>query len=257
MDLGPSSTSLSAASFYRPPLSADSFISIFSSTANLATTSAIGQIPYPLTLGGTSVNVTDAQGTSRPAELVYAGPLTSVSPSQINLIIPTGTVPGPADLTITNSNGDVTRETLTIEATSPAIFAANFRGRGPAAAYIQRSDIPPGDPPAFTFTNAGGQINNTPISVSGVDTYLNLFGTGIRGAKSVKGIDSNVAAALISEKLHDGVKYSVKNHVVTLTGEVDSQAKRARAEEVVAAVPNVQQVVNELQVKEQKASSTR
>jgi osmotically-inducible protein OsmY len=37
---------------------------------------------------------------------------------------------------------------------------------------------------------------------------------------------------------------------------VDSQAKRAYAEKVAAAVPNVQQVVNELQVKDQKASST-
>jgi osmotically-inducible protein OsmY len=53
------------------------------------------------------------------------------------------------------------------------------------------------------------------------------------------------------------VKYAVKNHVVTLTGEVGSQAKRARAEDVAAAVLNVQQVVNELQVKEQKASSSK
>jgi osmotically-inducible protein OsmY len=52
------------------------------------------------------------------------------------------------------------------------------------------------------------------------------------------------------------VKYDVKAGVVTLSGEVDSQAKRAYAEKVAAAVPNVQQVVNELQVKDQKASST-
>ncbi len=72
-----------------------------------------------------------------------------------------------------------------------------------------------------------------------------------------KGIESNLDAALIKEKLHKSVKYAVKNHVVTLTGEVNSQAKRARAEEVAAAVPNVQQVVNELQVKGQKATSSQ
>jgi osmotically-inducible protein OsmY len=71
-----------------------------------------------------------------------------------------------------------------------------------------------------------------------------------------KGIESNLDATLINENLHDSVKYSVKNHVVTLTGEVDSQRKRARAEKVASAVPNVQQVVNELQVKGQKASSS-
>jgi hyperosmotically inducible protein len=71
-----------------------------------------------------------------------------------------------------------------------------------------------------------------------------------------KGIESNLDAALLNAKLHEGVKYAVKNHVVTLTGNVDSPSKRARAEDVSAAVPNVQQVVNELQVKGQKATSS-
>jgi len=72
-----------------------------------------------------------------------------------------------------------------------------------------------------------------------------------------KAIESNLDAALIKEKLHERVKYAVKNHVVTLTGEVDSQLKRARAEKVASAILNVQQVVNELQVKRQKASSSK
>jgi hyperosmotically inducible protein len=71
-----------------------------------------------------------------------------------------------------------------------------------------------------------------------------------------KGIEKNLDAALIYDKLHGGVKYSVKNHVVTLTGNVNSQDARQRAQEVAARVPNVQQVVNELQVKDQKATSS-
>jgi len=71
-----------------------------------------------------------------------------------------------------------------------------------------------------------------------------------------KGIEGNLDAALIQDKLHDSVKYSVKNSVVTLTGNVDSQSKRAQAQEVASTVPNVQQVVNELQVKAQKATSS-
>jgi len=72
-----------------------------------------------------------------------------------------------------------------------------------------------------------------------------------------KGIEQNLDAALIQNRLHERVKYEVKSGVVTLTGEVNSQAKRALAEQVATAVPNVLQVVNDLQVKNQKASSAQ
>jgi hypothetical protein len=71
-----------------------------------------------------------------------------------------------------------------------------------------------------------------------------------------KGIEKNLDAALIQNKMHGSVKYDVKNGVVTLTGEVASQSKRDRAEKVATSVPNVTQVVNDLQVKNQKASSS-
>jgi hyperosmotically inducible periplasmic protein len=71
------------------------------------------------------------------------------------------------------------------------------------------------------------------------------------------GIEHNVDAALLSAKMHDSVKYEVKNAVVTLNGEVDSQARRTTAEQIVGAVPNVKQVVNTLQVKGQKATSSK
>jgi hyperosmotically inducible protein len=71
-----------------------------------------------------------------------------------------------------------------------------------------------------------------------------------------KGIEKNLDAALIQNKMSDNVKYEVKNGVVTLTGEVNTQYKRDHAEKVASRVPNVQQVVNDLQVKDQKASSS-
>ena len=52
------------------------------------------------------------------------------------------------------------------------------------------------------------------------------------------------------------VQYAVKNSVVTLTGAVDSQARRARAETNASTVPNVQQVVNEMRIKNLKATSS-
>ena len=70
-----------------------------------------------------------------------------------------------------------------------------------------------------------------------------------------KGIEQNLDAALIQNSLHDDVKYDVRTGVVTLTGAVNSQARRTQAERVAASVPNVRQVVNELEVKNQKATS--
>lgn len=71
-----------------------------------------------------------------------------------------------------------------------------------------------------------------------------------------KGIEDNLDAGLVQAKLNRSVRYDVKNGVVTLKGRVNSQAQRARAESVASGVPNVHQVVNELDVKEQKATST-
>lgn len=71
-----------------------------------------------------------------------------------------------------------------------------------------------------------------------------------------KGINDNLDAALLRQDLHRGVSYTVKNGVVTLTGEVNSQDLRSQVQMIASQVPNVQQVVNELQVKNQKASSS-
>lgn len=71
------------------------------------------------------------------------------------------------------------------------------------------------------------------------------------------GIEKNLDAVLILNKMKDSVKYSVKNGVVTLTGDVISQGMRADAGKLANGVPNVLQVVNDLQVKNQKASTPR
>jgi osmotically-inducible protein OsmY len=70
------------------------------------------------------------------------------------------------------------------------------------------------------------------------------------------GIEKNLDAVLILNKLHDHVKYSVKTGVVTLTGNVDSRQTRSQAEQLASAVPNVTQVVNDLQTRDQKATSS-
>jgi hyperosmotically inducible periplasmic protein len=71
-----------------------------------------------------------------------------------------------------------------------------------------------------------------------------------------KAIEKNLDAVLVKNRLQKDVSYDVKNGVVTLKGDVHSQSNRAMVEKLASRVPNVKQVVNELEVKGQKASST-
>jgi hyperosmotically inducible protein len=101
---------------------------------------------------------------------------------------------------------------------------------------------------------AGGQVVADQIAV--------VFAGQEKESKAMnsdldQGIEKNLDAALILNKMHHSVNYSVKNGVVTLTGEVGSEARRTAAQNVAFGVPYVRQVVNDLQVKNQKASSSQ
>jgi len=100
---------------------------------------------------------------------------------------------------------------------------------------------------------AGGQVVADQIAV--------IPPGGERDAKAMNsdldsGIEKNLDAALIQNRMHDVVKYDVKSGVVTLSGEVNSQRRRDHAQQVATGVPHVKQVVNDLQVKNQKATSS-
>jgi osmotically-inducible protein OsmY len=70
------------------------------------------------------------------------------------------------------------------------------------------------------------------------------------------GVDQNLDAALTQNKLYDRVRSEVRIGVVKLTGDADSQSTRRNFEPVAGSVSSVQQVVNELQVKIQMATSS-
>jgi hyperosmotically inducible protein len=70
-------------------------------------------------------------------------------------------------------------------------------------------------------------------------------------------IEKNFEALLVAKQLDHDIKYSAKNGVVTLSGDVNSVERRNELEQLAASVPNVKQVVNELQVKEMKATSRK
>ena len=99
---------------------------------------------------------------------------------------------------------------------------------------------------------AGGQVvaNQVAVLPPGVESDAKTVNSDLD-----KGIEKNLDAALVANRLKSNLKYDVKNRVVVLKGEVDSQAKRADVARIAAQVPNVEQVVNEVQVKDQKATS--
>lgn len=70
------------------------------------------------------------------------------------------------------------------------------------------------------------------------------------------GITSNIKALFIANKVANDVSYSVRARVVTLTGTVASPVERDGIAKAVAGVANVTQVVNEMEVKNQKATSS-
>ena len=103
---------------------------------------------------------------------------------------------------------------------------------------------------------AGAEVVSNQIAVIPHGAGSDAGGAKRMSSDLDSGIGSNLDAALIQDKLRRSVNYQIRNQVVTLTGNVDSESTRTQVETVAASVPNVQQVVNELQVKNQKASSS-
>lgn len=106
---------------------------------------------------------------------------------------------------------------------------------------------------AITKTIAGPQVVSDQIAVRppGDESIAKKVDSDLD-----KGIEKNFDAVLVRHKLDSNVKYDVKNGVVTLTGKVNSQSTRSWVEKLATDVPNVKQVVNELEVKNQKATSS-
>lgn len=109
------------------------------------------------------------------------------------------------------------------------------------------------------------QAQSIAQSIAGSEVVSNQIAVRPTGEESTaktvdsdmdKAIDKTLDAKLVQLKLQHDVSYDVKNGVVTLKGTVSSQSKRASVEKMASDVPNVKQVVNELEIKGQKATTT-
>jgi len=173
---GPIAT-VSAASFApSAALAADTIVAGFgtglSQNVEVGTTN-----PLPTQLDGSEIEVRDAASTDRKAGLFF------VAPTQINYVIPAGTVNGPATISVKRSGTVVAQGTVTIESVSPGIFTANAGGTGvPAAVALRVSGQAQIFEPIFTIENNVPVATPIDLGPESDQVYLILFGTGFRGA---------------------------------------------------------------------------
>lgn len=103
-------------------------------------------------------------------------------------------------------------------------------------------------------TTAAGFIVSNEIGVrpQGVESAAKKIDANVDDA-----IEKDFKAVIIANRLdNQHIRFDAKNGVLTLKGNVDTPDQRTQVEKLAASVPNVQQVVNELDVKGAKRRSS-
>lgn len=169
--VSPTSIHASATAYERGPLAAGSLIAafpLFGGVVAAATTTA-QTADWPTTLGGATITLRDAAGTSRQARIYYA------SPSQINYELPEDAAEGYATITVAAGGQTHTANTYIVPV-YPGIFTVSADGL--AAATITRI--------------RNGQQLLESIPATGIDlgpegdrVFLVLYGSGWNKAATV------------------------------------------------------------------------
>jgi uncharacterized protein (TIGR03437 family) len=135
-------------------------------------------------LADTTVEVRDAVGQTRPAQISFAGP------EQLNLVIPPGTALGPATFTV---HTPLWSHSINIEVRSTAagIFTPNASGEGVGFVQLWRFS---NDFSALNSIEEGYQLTNgalpfvpRPLDISPLNEQpvLVVAATGLRGAQTI------------------------------------------------------------------------
>ncbi len=133
-----------------------------------------------------------------------------------------------AELTDVNVNEDKDKNTITLTGTVHSEEAKEDAGRISQSAAGERM-----------------VVNEISVQPRGAESEAKDIAKNTDDA-----IEDNYKAALTAKDLDkQGISYDVKNGVLTLTGSVQSVPQRQEAQQLAQAVPNVQQVVNQLEVK--------
>ncbi len=146
--------------------------------------------PSPTSFAGTSVNITDAAGTTTAAPLVF------VSPWQVTFQVPSSVATGAAQVKVTAGSTTQTAANVQIDKVAPALFTLNGLGLA-AASAVRVTDGTQITEPAYAL-NSLGSFSANPINMgSGSDqVFLVLFGTGIAPAGAA-GVTVTVGGASV------------------------------------------------------------
>ncbi|MBI1763546.1 MAG: putative Ig domain-containing protein, partial [Acidobacteria bacterium] len=183
---------LSAASFSGgATLAPNSVVAAFG-TALASANATATSVPLPVSLGGTTVTITDRTNVQHSAPLFF------VSPTQINFLLPAGVAAGAATVSIRSSAGTTISGLLRVNAVAPGLFAAAANGRGLAAAQFLRvlNDTQRFEP-AARFDTATGQFVAVPFEFSqaGEEVFLVLYGSGMRGRSALAAVTATLGGA--------------------------------------------------------------
>jgi uncharacterized protein (TIGR03437 family) len=164
-------TAVSNASYAVGPVASQEIVSLFGN-------GIAGQ-------GGTSVRIADSAGNSQPAQVFAA------APGQVNILVPAGLAAGTAAVMVSQSTASALTGSLTIGASAPGLYSMNSDGAGVAAAdaFIVTAASQTANQTVFTCNPpAVRSCLGAPLDVggSGDTLYVELYGTGIRGAMSVE-----------------------------------------------------------------------
>ena len=174
---------------YFPRVAVDSWVVAFG--ANLAATAIATSLPFPTSLGGVSISVTDSAGVTRAAPIYYT------SPTQVAYLVPDGTAAGMATVKIGGATG-----MAQVDSVAPGIYSANASGTGVAAAlaavYTAAGGVIP--EPVFQCAGGAGTCMAAPLAMGGASDVLivSLYGTGFRNFSAAKNVVAEVGGVMVT-----------------------------------------------------------
>ncbi|HWC99135.1 MAG TPA: Ig-like domain repeat protein, partial [Candidatus Sulfopaludibacter sp.] len=168
---------VSAADFTSPHTTSDDIVTIFGSglASGIVTPTSL-----QTTLGGATVKITDSAGVTSTGSLFYA------SPTQLNLVVPSGLALGPVTVSVTTAGGATYQFLTAATNVVPGLFSADSSGTGTAAAQILRVHA---DGSSAVENVATGPVD---FGTTGDKLYLLLYGTGLRHALNSSTVTATV-----------------------------------------------------------------
>lgn len=185
----PSLKVMSAASYIGPETAPASMVAAFGLNLSASIAVATEDI-LPLTLSGVSVELIDTTGSKKVAPLLF------VSPSQINFVATVDVEPGPVLVNVLSGNRLVASGYMQSQPLAPALFSANGDGSGVLAGdALLSSGAASTSVPVAAFDPRTSRWVARPVSLgTGRELlFLTLYGTGIRGRRSLTDVRATVA----------------------------------------------------------------